>query len=78
MKKIPLSREVQCDLSNSASQESTNHRTVFKDLVTKNEPTDAVNNKLANEKKTKTGADLANRAAAFVAAPTPNQSRTTD
>ena len=46
MKKIPLSREVQCDLSNSASQESTNHRTFFKDLVAKNEPTDAVNDKL--------------------------------
>lgn len=47
MKKIPLTREVQCDLSNSASQESTNHRTALKDHLTKNEPTDAMNNKLA-------------------------------
>ena len=38
-------------VSNSASQESTNHRTVLKDLVTKNEPTDAVNDKLPKWKK---------------------------
>ena len=55
MKKIPLTREVQCDLSNSACQESTNHRTILKDLLTKNEPTDAVIIIIAKMKKMKNG-----------------------